>query len=227
MRHLFDTWTEQSAYIFGFWFADGSIYLEKRGKQYYKRFAICNTDEQIIKRIANILKGSLSLYVKKGGNCKPCYYFRKYSEQLFDFCYNITGTTQKSKQSNLPNIPASVFRHFVRGFFDGDGSIHLTTYKNRHKKETTELRTSFTAGNDTGDFLIKLRDAIRAYIPIGKRKSVGKKTKKIAFGQYDSALLCEWMYDGATIFMKRKRDIWDSSDKKKLLESKRYFSNKV
>jgi hypothetical protein len=40
-------------------------------------------------------------------------------------------------------------------------------------------------------------------------------------------LLCEWMYKDASIFMKRKKIIWDNFDKNKLINSRKYFSNKV
>jgi hypothetical protein len=40
-------------------------------------------------------------------------------------------------------------------------------------------------------------------------------------------LLCEWMYKDATIFMERKKKIWDDFDKEKLRNSIKYFSNKV
>jgi len=40
-------------------------------------------------------------------------------------------------------------------------------------------------------------------------------------------LLCEWIYKDATIFMERKKAIWDSCDKERLARSKKWFSNKV
>jgi len=222
---IFKRWTEQSAYIYGLWFADGSIFLQKQNKKYYKRFDITNTDKQIMSKIAAIMNTKLYRYKRKDKpNWLICYCIRLYSQELFDFCYKITGTNKSKHNLNLPNIPRKVFKHFIRGYFDGDGSIHHVTYNNRHGKQTIELRTSFTAGIDTGNLLEKLRDAIRTYIPIGFRKVTGRKSHKIAFGQYDSALLCNWMYSNATIFMNRKKKIWDKSDKKRLLESKKFFT---
>jgi hypothetical protein len=226
-HNIFDEWTEQSAYLLGFWYADGHIEAyAKRGKK-YKRFCLSNTDKQIMDDLAKILDRPHYKNVPQNTKHKICFKISFHSDKLFDYCYQITGTTQKSKQGSLPDIPIEFLRHFVRGFFDGDGSIHITTYKNRHGKDTTELRTSFSAGNETGNMLEKLRDTIREHIPIGKRKAVGKTGKKIAFGQYDSALLCEWMYKDAIVFMERKKEIWDSADKAKLRRSKKFFSNKV
>jgi len=54
-----------------------------------------------------------------------------------------------------------------------------------------------------------------------------KGIRVIRFNQYDSMLLCDWMYEDATFYMKRKKDIWDGMDKERLKNSKKYFSNKV
>jgi len=124
-------------------------------------------------------------------------------------------------------VPDHLFHHFVRGYFDGDGSIHIKHYKTRHGKTIDALATSFTAGLETGLFLEELRDAIRKIIPVGYKKIAEGAGRKLIFNQYDSMLLCEWMYQDATIFMKRKKAVWDSCNKERLARSKKYFSNKV
>lgn len=159
---------------------------------------------------------------------KPCYNFKVKSDRLFDRCYELVGGTSKSDKSvPLPDIDPALFQHFVRGFFDGDGSIFVKHYKNRHGTATSELGMSFTAGKDTGDFLERLRDAIRVHVAVGCRKVSGKKNRKLPFAQYDTMLLCKWMYEGATIFMQRKKRIWDLADKERLERSAKWFSNKV
>jgi len=58
-------------------------------------------------------------------------------------------------------------------------------------------------------------------------KSLLGTGRRLIFNQYDSMLLCEWIYKDATIFMERKKAIWDSCDKERLARSKKWFSNKV
>jgi len=228
IRTIFDQWTEISAYIFGFWLADGNIVLNKSHNKLYKCFCLFNTDLQIMEVFADILKTKIDTYTKLSSNHKICYKIRIYSDNMFDFCYNFTQSTNKSdKEIPFPEIPKEVFQHFVRGFFDGDGSIHVKHYKTRHGKIIEALQTSFTAGKDTGDFLQHLKEQLRLFISVGDKKITGKTNRHLAFNQYDSMLLCEWMYRDATIFMKRKKDIWDSIDKERLKKSTVYFSNKV
>jgi len=240
---LFDKWNETSAYILGFWLADGNIALDRKrptDKHYFKKFSICNTDRQTIYMIGKILGLTPRKRKRQKPHYKLQYVIQIISDQLFDFCYAITKATNKSHNVlHIPNIPRNVFHHFVRGFFDGDGSIFYKHYRNRHGNLAQELGTSFTAGCDTGNFLTELKNGIRHFITVGdkqicKSKGIykgnfanGKGNLKLSFGQYDSALLCEWMYRDATLYMRRKKRIWDSADKERLLNSKKFFSNKV
>ena len=211
--------------------ADGSIYLkhDSRRKTCWKIFCIHNTDLDIINRLSKLLENKIQIDQKIKPHYKQPYSIRVYSDTMFDFCYNITKSTTKSdKEIQLPKVPNKYFHHFIRGFFDGDGSINIKHYSTRHGKTIDALQSSFTAGKDTGNFLLNLRNKIQKFIPVGNKKiHVGLNSKKLMFNQYDTMLLCEWMYKNATWYLKRKKDIWDSTDKERLKNSKKYFSNKV
>jgi len=227
---LFDNWNEISAYIFGFWLADGHIrvYRFKNSNKYQKRFHITNTDKQLIYEIGKIMGKLPTLCKKYEQHYKQVYGIEIISNKLFDFCYDMVGTHYKSStEIPIPKIPKKLFHHFVRGFFDGDGSIHIKHYKTRHGKLVSALQTSFTSGIETGDFLENFKQKLREFIPVGNKKISTGLSKKLIFNQYDSMLLCEWMYKDATIYMKRKKKIWDESDKERLKKSTKFFSNKV
>lgn len=217
-HYLFSTLTEQSAYILGFWLADGHISaLRRKNGTTYKRFHLYSKDEQILNDIAAIL-GARVQPVKRGG-----FHIQEQSDQLFDFCYEITKSTSKSDKSwEWPSIPNHLWPHLIRGYFDGDGSLYWVQYKNRHKKVTYNLRSSFTAGKDTGDLLERLQRLVMQFIPISKKKISSGKKKKWTLSQYDTTLLCYWMYTNATISLTRKHQIWDEADKTKLLASPKY-----
>lgn len=227
--NIFDNWNEISAYIFGFWLADGSIniYFDKRRSLTYKTVSFYNTEKELINKIGDVIGRKPTISNHSPGK-KICWRVRVYSDKLFDFCYAITNSTNKSNQENpIPKIPKKHFHHFVRGFFDGDGSIHIKHYKTRHGKIINALQTSFTAGKDTGEFLNNLRDKLRKFIPVGYKKISIGVSKSLRFNQYDSMLLCNWMYKDATIYMERKKKVFDGCDKDRLLNSRKFFSNKV
>jgi len=179
-HNLFDNLDEKATYVLGFWLADGSICLHKIRNKYYKTFSLHNTDNQMIKDLELIVNHNSTIRKNRNpyifnqtfrSKLKPSYTITIYSDKLFDFCYDITKSTRKSdKEIRLPDIPKKCFSHFIRGFFDGDGSICVKDYKTRHGKEISALQTSFTAGEDTGNFLENFKNKLREFIPIGDKK---------------------------------------------------------
>lgn len=61
-----------------------------------------------------------------------------------DLC-NHGCVDRKSKIIRMPNIPENLIRHFIRGYFDGDGSVCFYFATKAHKHRT--LTTSFTSGS--------------------------------------------------------------------------------
>lgn len=229
-HNILNSWDESSAYFLGLWLADGSITLAHTHKNRIstnKRVKFFSTDRELANIMAKLLNSSVGTETRKPPR-KTGYYVQVYSDKLFDVLYDITQTTRKSQSGiAVPKLPRRLFHHFVRGFFDGDGSISIKHYKNRHGKMTEALQSSFTAGNATGNFLEDLRDEIRKHVPVGMKKVSEGVSRHLVFNQYDTMLLCEWMYKDSTLFLKRKKTIWDSCDKERLLRSKKWFSNKV
>lgn len=229
---FFDKWTEQSAYIFGFWYADGSLSIYKNKHKSYKVFRLFNTDEQIMNDVSKIIGIKPSKVNPKDEKRKVKYCICVYSDKFFDFCYSMVGSTDKTHSTNFPKVPDLYLHHFIRGYFDGDGSIFIKKYKSRHGNPILNLSSSFTASKESWVVLDELKNLLMKTIFTGNRKITTQSSElgtstKLSFCQYDTMLLCEWMYKDATIFMKRKKEIWDNFDKDKLKNSVKYFSNKV
>ena len=225
---LFDAWTEASAYILGFWYTDGGLELDKKPSGNYKVVAIYNTDLESLIAVQRVTGGNIITKTPKNHKYKIFHTLRIYSDKLWDFLYNAVLTTHKSDGNSfrMDSVPTEFFSHFVRGCFDGDGSIFYKHYKNRHGKTTSELNTSFTAGNLCNQFLVDLQNRLLLFISVKIKKISGRASRKLAYNQYDSGLLCEWMYENANMFMKRKKLIWDTADKARILGSRKYFNAK-
>lgn len=209
------------------WFADGGIEFLRKNDKIYKRFILYNTDIQIMEMFKKVFDDATLRNHISNNSKKKCVRIVVYSECLFDFCYSLIGSTDKSHSLfKLPNLPSKMFHHFVRGFFDGDGSIYWRSSKSRHGKITKALQTSFTGGCLT-NHIEELRDYLHKNVGLGNKKISGKQRKKLIYNQYDSMLLCEWMYKNATVFMQRKKQIWDAVDREKIKMGIKFFSNKV
>jgi hypothetical protein len=217
---LFDYWDQKSAYLYGFWLADGCIFTRYKNNKIYKYVSVGSLDEEAIIMFANEWGTLLNIRHIAGG---LYYQTELWSEHLYDRCLELAGVTHKSKaEPRLPDIPTSLLPHFVRGFFDGDGSIYWVNSTNRHGNRSAWLQSSFTAGKGTGQFLHNLQNLLVAEVGVSRRKITGKHHQKLILGQYDTKLLCEWMYAEGTIFLSRKKAIWDAADKTKLAASIKY-----
>lgn len=228
----FEDWNENTAYFLGFWLADGCVSInryKRRGRVYaYKRIFINNTDVQAIRVLSDII-GVIPSIKKKRKKEKTMMVLSWNSDQLFDWLFSFVGSTDKTNNMKWFQ-QTSHMNHFVRGFFDGDGSIYIKSYKSRHGKSIVNLASSFTASAPCCLYLQDLRNYLTTILGLSARKVTvnSKKTSsKLIYGQYDTMKLCEWMYAGASVFMDRKKEIWDSFDKVKLLKSTKFFSNKL
>ena len=210
---------EEKAYILGFFIADGCIRLEKdkNGEITHSRLAFSNSvdDEEIINRIHTLICPENKIqYIHNtsdGSKRKPQLSLQWTSKHMKDILtekYKIMPRKTYDDTFEIPEnvIPNELFRHFVRGFIDGDGTINngdirfvfnskpfaiqiINFFKNefdKNKKLVEEF--SYTLKEIEG----KTVKYYRLRLPTGKGR------KKL----YESII-----YDDATIFLKRKRTL--------------------
>lgn len=128
---------EEKAYLLGFLVADGCCRLEKRKTHFSKRISFNNTidDKEAIEALHNNICPKSSLLIKNytfNRRKKPQYTLQWTSEHMFDVLkekYNIKPHKTLDKEFYIPenSIPEDLWRHFIRGFFDGDGHIGADT----------------------------------------------------------------------------------------------------
>lgn len=192
----FSEYSQESCYWAGFLAADGcidvnnTIRIELAGKdmghvQKFKDF--CGSEHSISH---NQLKNSY-----KVGFCSPAI--------ASDLYYKYAVTVDKTHGLLLPILPElEDYRHYIRGFFDGDGCI--TEFFNN--RPTATYRVFLTSGSLA--FLEELLELLKnSSITVGG--SIQKKATNcwhIQFGVKDSASFLTWIYSGATVYLPRKYD---------------------
>ena len=128
--------TEEKAYILGFIYADGFV-----GDEHFNNIVISINDLELLEFIAKELKFSGKIReTRKGGfkNSKPGYSLNFSSVKISSRLRELGLYPNKSLTiERLPKIRDDLVRHFIRGYFDGDGSIILSHnssyYKNADK----------------------------------------------------------------------------------------------
>lgn len=122
---FFKIWTPEMAYVLGFIFADGSLEDSSHIRGKYLR--ISNTDYIILRKIRNVLNSHHTI-VKRlfiESKRKPCYLLRIGSHEIYNDLNQLGLYPRKSLNMQFPFVPLKYLSCFMRGYFDGDGSIML------------------------------------------------------------------------------------------------------
>lgn len=176
------------AYVLGFWFADGYMRVEKS-----YRITLSSKDRQILKDIRIALASSHPIIKATRDNCfNICFHSKRLYESLLDR----GGFRCKSKTITFPYVPKNFLRDFIRGYFDGDGSVFFVKYvRTKDKRLTKELRTNFTSGSKK--FLSVLMEVLNNEInlPIKKLGIFNNGSSlKLGYGMRDSETLLRYLY---------------------------------
>jgi hypothetical protein len=114
--------SEKQAYLLGYICADGSIH--KNGCSMNFECAIKDRDfmEKIHSTFCPGAKFSTRIQTIKGKEYTSCF-FSVYNPRIVKQLSGRGITNNKSLVISFPDLPSRLIRHFIRGYFDGDGSI--------------------------------------------------------------------------------------------------------
>lgn len=189
-------WDQTNAYIFGIIMSDGCLKYEGRNKN---RLAIRIglNDYDMIKKLHDYMCVGNKIY------CQGKQYSIKYrNENSINFLVKNGLTERKSLTMKFPNIPYNVLASFIRGYFDGDGSIILS-----HTKYNIYGQVSFASGSK--DFLLGLQKAlidnfdIKSTLYDDRRPNTHTKALKIT-KRKEIDKFFNVIYKDADIYLERK-----------------------
>lgn len=190
--------TEEKAYFLGFLYADGYNQKDKN----IVRMNLHEKDKKILEKLTNIIQPSKKLYYS---NKKKQYSIQIVSEQMCtDLNYH--GCVQaKTKILTFPKtVPNNLIRHFIRGYFDGDGCIHIK------QKENNKI-TGFFILLGTFDMIFKLQENFQNQCNTKTKKIYGTKKKNIILyritycSKSELLNIREFLYKDSNIYLDRKR----------------------
>lgn len=125
---FFEKWSNNLAWLVGIMLSDGYISNESI-KTRFIRIKMC--DKDVIYKIKKIVRYSSNIYMYKPSNGnKTSYSITLCGEVIWQFFNSMGMDSNKSYNAHIPvNIPKEYFSHFLRGVFDGDGSIIINKDK--------------------------------------------------------------------------------------------------
>lgn len=204
--NFFKNWSSQMAYVLGFFTADGNLAINPNGYHYIE-FNSC--DRESIEIVRNALNSRHKIAERnRNPKWKTSYRIQIGSKEIFEDLVKLGMKLRKSNDICFPNITPSYLSDFVRGYFDGDGCVHIGKYNRKDRPNPSWFfSTRFTSGSR--DFLEGLWNSLQGIISGG---FIYKKNRgfDLVFSTHDSLDLFRFMYNNSDsgLLLKRKHDIF-------------------
>jgi hypothetical protein len=197
-KYFEDIDTEEKAYWLGFLYADGYVRIHK-GRSGELRLKLKRTDKHHIEKFNLCLSSN---YPVKDGtstvhNVKSFNSFLSiYNTKMVKDLMNIGCVNKKSFIVEMPNIYEDLIRHFIRGYFDGDGWF--------------SVRSNFQSPNfgicSGSEKIIKQIFDILEENDIICRMIKDRVSRVMCSKKQYMLLLYNYLYKDSTIFLGRKFD---------------------
>ena len=195
--------TPTKAYIFGFLCADGSVSREKQTVS----MSLQEGDKDILERIRNEVKSEKPLefldYSQKddfGYSYQNQYRLLFFSAHMVDALIANGMLPRKSYTLVFPDaITDELLSHFVRGYFDGNGSVSPNCYSISITSTDAFCKHLAKIVKEKIDVNFKIADA-SCHNGITRTMSI--------YGFSDVSLFLRWIYKDADIMLERKYQTW-------------------
>lgn len=194
---LFSQWSQPMAYLLGYIFTDGSLVRVGQGGF---RVIISSTDREHLEKLAAILGEGVRLETRKqskkgfsGTEDRHIHSISFTRPEMIADLRKLGLTERKSLTMQFPDVPEEFLRDFIRGCWDGDGSI-MVQDRFGHKRLVAAYVTGSLA------FITGMRDRLRKYgfgrLTIHTGQPDGVKTKNPSYSLKIFALeFCKFLYE--------------------------------
>lgn len=206
-EHYFDIIdTEEKAYFLGLLYADGCNYL----KENHISLSLQENDKKILEKFNTAINSNRPLSFKED---------KRINNRKNSFILSINNkymSQQLTKQGCVPvkslilkfptqeQVSPDLIRHFVRGYFDGDGSINITKGGRNKKSDILQVNIVSTIFfvNEL-KFILKEKLDIHCCISHDKRV-INKSTRSLCISCNVARKFLNWIYENSTIYLDRK-----------------------
>jgi len=212
-ENFFKNWTSEMSYILGFIVADGCILKRKNRKNSYI-FNITNKEKHHLEKIKKAMSAAAPLGLKRSGYTKKkdCYFIQICNKEICKDLINLGILPRKTYNLNPIKVPDKYFSDFVRGFFDGDGTVYIYEVN-----KVSQIKAGFVSSSLS--FITKFNEQLCENLSIPEKaihQTTDKRTRRkmiqynICFYIDDCEKLAEFMYrDNFTLYLPRKRRIFE------------------
>ena len=213
---FFSKWTPEMAYVLGWIFTDGNLdpgrLLDPTRKTTLTipRLTLALSEKEPIEKVLSLMKTKSTILFRKethysGSTQGALYYFHINNKKIYNDLIYLGLKPNKSLTIKFPEIPEEYLRHFIRGCWDGDGSVFL---------DKKNIIAHFVSGSFhfiTGlvKYLTSKDLTDRTIYEINNKKSF-KKTYYVKYSGANCYKLFHLLYDNvdSSMFLKRKYNVF-------------------
>lgn len=196
--------TEEKSYILGLLMADGTISTKRNTVS----ITLKEEDSYILETLNKFMNCSLPLNI--ASRYKDSVYMRTTinSEQLVNDLIKWGCVEHKTyKNEHFPNILSQFHRHFIRGYFDGDGHIGMHKSKNNRINYVFDI---LVQDNYRQGFMKIIEDATGVKLNYHRKKECKNHLFNLRTGVRENLIkIHHYLYSDSTLFLRRKKDVWD------------------
>ena len=187
--------TEKKAYWLGFIMADGCGTYSPRIRL---RMVTAEQDKLHLKKFLLDTKGTQKIYYNK---CNNSYNLDISSKKMVDDLVKLGVIPRKTFKEKVSPINKILLRHFIRGYFDGDGCF--STYQ---RKDRNMFATCFSISCGSISCLESIQNILVKNLKINKTKirKANAIYELIYGGNKQTIKIMGWLYQDANIFLERK-----------------------
>lgn len=184
----FKTWSNNMAYILGFFIADGTIATNTQ------MISFSQKESYILESIRAELNSNHIITKNNSG----VYLLNLNSKVMRRDLIELHGVTpNKSNSIQFPKVPDEYLSHFIRGYFDGDGYINYKQYT-----------VTFVGGSQL--FMTELMHVLKEKGFQPQLQIQGKNYRVHIRGRRSIKLFSNWIYENKSnrLYLLRKHDIF-------------------
>ena len=216
--------SEDKAYFLGLLYADGYNYTARKNNH----FSLSLADEDVLLLFKKAIDSEHLIYKIKSRSERHSQQYRLQinSKKLCERLTQLGCVQNKGRVLTFPStddLPTNLIPHFVRGYFDGDGSawegkrktmlVKDKAYKSGFRERIVH-NVKFTITGSTS-FITELqkilvKDAGLKFNKLNCSKNLTYNRTMEYSGRLQMKKFYEYIYKDATVFMKRKKDKFES-----------------
>lgn len=205
-EHFFQEINEEAkAYFLGLLISDGNVFKDNTGRQASISITLDLKDEYMLEKFKEVLQANTSV----GYDGRGCGQIAVRSNIMAEDLAKYGVVPRKSYNTYLPLISKEMMPHLIRGIFDGDGSIMAKPNPSNDGHNRFLHSISFCGTH-------QLMEDISNYIleNLGIKTAVydykDRNLSELKIQNIDNiAKFGYWIYRNSTIFLNRKKDIFN------------------